>query len=189
MAKAVTRALNLKTRKVIVLGVESHITWQDLVDGITTPWAHAGNEMADALAKRASTRASLPELDQERLRNVLWRASRVQWRIAFAACAAAAAVPPQTAPRGQEREIPKRNLLQALSEAGHALKAHGSHRWHCTRCRQSAIRPFRREWLAQGPCRPLVSNRPSLGRTVVVGSTFLHDYHALGWRDSESCWQ
>ena len=75
------RAARLHERDVIVLGIDSHYTWQDHCDGLTTQWAAAGNETADVLARRGSDRASVGSFPAQRWQWILAMARKIQARI------------------------------------------------------------------------------------------------------------
>ena len=155
-----------------MLGIESHVTWQDLYDHVTCAWAHAGNEFADVLAKRLPSEATIPDLEIDRLKASYKQARLVQRRIAFAAKDAAAAVPAQLWSGGTGQPLVRRKLHQRLEEPGHRLRLVGENRWHCENCHQSAVRAARRAWLRLGPCIPLTRGRHPPGGIVHVGTRF-----------------
>ena len=164
-----------------------------------------GNEMADAVAKKAAGEAALRGAAAEQVAWVDALAWQVQRRIVEANLQAAKANPTVLTLREKGlRRVQYKTVLQALFErTTHQLAFRRSRqRWECQTCKQSMGETSLVRWLRAGPCSGEIQTMQSIGNSlgmdvrqvragayIPIGWKIVHPSHSVAqYRGITWCW-
>ena len=164
-----------------------------------------GNEMADAVAKKAASEAAVRRAAAEQIAWVDAMAWQVQRRIIEANLQASKANPTVLTLREKGlRRVQYKTVLQALFEqTTHQLAFRRSRqRWECQTCKQSMGETSLVRWLRAGPCSGEIQTMQSIGNSlgmnvqqvragayIPIGWKIVHPSHSVAqYRGITWCW-